>query len=212
MVSVEMVKKMNEDVCDILFDDILRVIHYNERNIKKEIDLQVGRGLPPETVICAIHETTFYRAPDSLLDCRSTPTSNNPELTLEDDVRNKGWLNQIAGQSGTKYKISQVLKNTDCLYLISHYFGPKAYCYMKRQRILADSQYHVYCITIYVRMYPTDRTLNLANKIKIAWENHTARNFHSCDYCGVLVKTTTLIEGSYCSAKCHYDDHVPLRF
>ena len=192
---------LNNDVGDRLFTDILYSLN---DDIKKELTNKITAGLEPVVPIWNITETTFWRAPGCKFDIRNNTHVSNPELTLEDSLGS--YVNETVGYSGRVYKISHILKMSDCLSLLSHYFGSNFYCYMKRQRIITNSTHHVYSVTIYLQYYPTVWPPAIHSRINKAWSDYLDRKI-PCDYCRKGILNSQSFQHTYCSAECHKKDH-----
>jgi hypothetical protein len=206
----EMVKKKNEvkekadlntDVGDRLFTDILYSLN---DSIKKDLKERIAAGFEPVVPIWSTTEVTFYRHPDSKFDIRNNTNVFNPEVTLEDSLGS--YVNEALGYSGRSYKISHILKMSDVLSLLSHYFGSNFHVYMKRNRIITADTHHIYEVNVYLQYYPTSRPPALGAKINKARADYLARSI-PCVYCRKSVTNLEAFQYTYCSDECHKKDH-----
>lgn len=206
----EMVKKKNEikekadlntDVGDRLFTDILYSLN---DSIKKELKEKIAAGFEPVVPIWSTTEVTFYRQPGSKFDMRNNPRADNPEVTLEDSLGS--YVNEAVGHSLRSYKISHVLKMSDVLPLLSHYFGPNFHVYMKRNRIITAATHHIYEVNLFLQYYPTNWPPAIAAKINKARVDYLARSI-PCVYCMKSITNSESYQHTYCSAECHKKDH-----
>lgn len=192
---------LNSDVGDRLFTDILYSLN---DEIKKDLKDKIAAGLTPVVPIWSTTETTFYRPPDSKFDIRNQTHVSNPEVTLEDSLGS--YVNETLGYSDRVYKISHVLKMSDVLPLLSHYFGPNFHVYMKRHRIITAATHHVYEVNIFLQYYPTTWPQPILKKNNQAWSAYLSRKV-PCDYCRKSVPNSLAFQHTFCSAECHKKDH-----
>jgi hypothetical protein len=206
----EMVKKKNEikekadlntDVGDKLFADILYSLN---DSINDEIKDKIAAGFEPIIPIWSTTEVTFYRQPGSKFDMRNNPRTDNPEVTLEDSLGS--YVNEALGHSLRSYKISHVLKMSDVLPLLSHYFGSNFHVYMKRNRIITAATHHIYEVNLFLQYYPTNWPPAIAAKINKARVDYLARSI-PCVYCMKSITNSESYQHTYCSAECHKKDH-----
>ena len=192
---------LNSDVGDRLFTDILYSLN---DEIKKDLKDKIAAGSEPVVPIWSTTEVTFYRPPDCKFDIRKQTHVCNPEVTLEDSLGS--YVNETLGYSGRVYKISHVLKMSDVLPLLSHYFGPNFHVYMKRHRIITEATHHVYEVNIFLQYYPTTWPQPILKKNNQAWSAYLSRKV-PCDYCRKSVPNSLAFQHTYCSADCHKKDH-----
>jgi hypothetical protein len=192
---------LNNDVCDRLFTDILYSLN---DDIKKNLKDKIAAGSDAVVPIWSTTETTFYRPPDSKFDIRNNTHVSNPEVSLEDSLGS--YVNEILGYSGRVYKISYVLKMTDVLSLLSHYFGPNFHVYMKRHRIITADTHHVYEVSVFLQYYPTTWPPAICAKNNQARSAYLARKVE-CVYCRKSVTNLEAFQHTYCSSECHKKDH-----
>ena len=192
---------LNSDVGDRLFTDILYSLN---DDIKKDLKDKIAAGSEAVVPIWSTTETTFYRPPDCKFDIRKQTHVSNPEVTLEDSLGS--YVNEALGYSGRVYKISDVLKMSDVLPLLSHYFGPNFHVYMKRHRIITAATHHVYEVTIFLQYYPTTWPSAIGQKNNQARAAYLSR-ITSCVYCRKSVTNLEAFQHTYCSSECHKKDH-----
>jgi hypothetical protein len=123
---------------------------------------------------------------------------------LEDSLGS--YVNEAIGHSLRSYKISHVLKMSDVLSLLSHYFGTNFHVYMKRSRIITAATHHIYEVTIFLQYYPTSWPSAICAKINKARTDYLARRI-PCVYCQKSVTNLDTFQHMYCSSECHKMDH-----
>jgi hypothetical protein len=192
---------LNNDVGDKLFTDILYSLN---DNIKDKMKDKIAAGFEPVIPIWSTTEVTFYRHPELKCDIRNNTHVSNPEVTVEDSLGS--YVNEVLGYSGRVYKISHVLKMTDVLPLLSHYFGPNFHVYMKRHRIITESTHHIYEVTVFLQYYLTSWPPAIGAKINKAWADYLLRKV-PCVYCRKSVTNLEAFQHTYCSSECHKKDH-----
>jgi hypothetical protein len=192
---------LNNDICDRLFTDILYSLN---DDIKKDLKEKIAAGSETVVPIWSTTETTFYRPPGHKFDIRKQTHVCNPEVTLEDSLGS--YVNEVLGYSGRVYKISHVLKMSDVLPLLSHYFGPNFHVYMKRHRIITAETHHVYEVTIFLQYYRTTWPQPILKKNNQARASYLSRMV-PCVYCRKSVQNSLTFQHTYCSSECHKKDH-----
>lgn len=198
-------KVLEKYACDVLFKDIRDHSETHAANIRQKLKEEIRQGRT-QMMIWKCRETTYYREPGSISDCRHRESNVNPEVTLEEIVSGSGWDYDVFVPDNGSYKASNTLRLTNCLLLLAHHFGPNFSCSMKRSRFETAELYHVYEVEVWLRWHPTARSGTVKEAVKKAIEAYNIRNpapvENECYGCYQVV------EGGqdYCSDRCEYRD------
>jgi hypothetical protein len=195
--------------CDFLFHHILDSISTDTKeHLKAQIMEKMQLGRVPETILWQSTETTFYKDPVQMMDCRRDSWHTNPEMTVEEHAESLGHNNYVTGLYGNAYRIGRTLRLTDCLLLLAYYFGPHFSCRMTRERIHTDPQFHVYKVTIHLRWHPNERPPHIKELVDEARRLYDSRNgLDVCRECDCRLDSDR-VATYFCSYRCardHYD-------
>lgn len=205
-------KILEKYACDVLFKEIRDHSETHAATIRQNLKDEIKEGRT-QIAIWACKETNYYRDPGSATDCRNQESNVNPEVTLEELISGRGWDYDVYVAGNGSYKVSNTLRLTNCLNLLSHHFGPNFSCSMKRSRFETNELYHVYNVEVWLRWYPTPRSGGVKELVDIAVASYNVRNppppveMVPCEYCnGFFSHEGCGPANDYCSNICYRRD------